>query len=51
MVFLLLEVGAVPTSEQGGSRLPGVLYLRLSPEELLSQVWLGLPIQILEAIA
>ena len=51
LVLLLLEVGAMPPSEQCSSRLPEVLYLVLRSQLLLQEDGIGLVLTVCESIA
>ena len=51
LVLLLLEVGAMPPSEQCSSRLPEVLYLVLRSQLLLQEDGVGFVLTVCESIA
>ena len=51
LVLLLLEVGAMPPSEQCRSRLPEVLYLVLRSQLLLQEDGVGFVLTVCESIA
>jgi len=51
LVLLLLEVGAMPPSEQCRSRLPEVLYQVLCSQLLLQEDGVGFVLTVCESIA
>ena len=51
LVFLLLEVGAMPSSEQCRSGLPEVLYQVLCSQLLLQEDGVGFVLTVCESIA